>query len=394
MQEKNKFKSNFKILMVANTSWYLFNFRSELISNLLHNGYDVSLAAKEDKYSDELKKKTFNLEKWYIDRASLNPINELFSIISLIKIYKKISPELAHNFTIKASIYGTLAAIFSNTNIVVNSITGLGPLFSSNKLEIKIIRFLLIPFMSIIFNNKKTYFIFQNKNDYKNFLYYRLTNPKQSTIIEGSGVNTEFFDPKKYNSKANNNFSYLKKMKFYKILFPSRIIKEKGFFELIKAVEILNKENFKVKLVVAGKVDQGNRSALTNEEFKNLKLNKEIIFLNHVKDMRSLYHSVDCVVLPSWREGLSKALLEASAMGKPIITTDVPGCKDVIQNGVNGLLVPLRDPEAIKNAIILLNEKPGLAIKLGKVAREIAIEKFQTKKVNQLTVNFYEMIYN
>ena len=177
--------------------------------------------------------------------------------------------------------------------------------------------------------------------------------------------------------------------KFLKILFPSRLIREKGIFELIKACNILWKK-IPIKLFIAGKLDKGNRSCLTEKDIKKLKKQKNIYLIGHVEDMRSIYKSVDIVVLPSWREGLSKALLEAASMEKAIITTNVPGCREIIDHMKSGLLVKKNNPLQIKNSILKLYNEKDLIKTFGKAARIKVKKEFEIKKINNMTITLYE----
>ena len=165
-----------------------------------------------------------------------------------------------------------------------------------------------------------------------------------------------------------------------------------GITEVLDSCKRLWEEGFKFNLLIAGNVDSGNRSSLTTNELRELQSKSHIKFLGHVDDMRTIYETSDLVVLPSWREGLSRALIEAAAMERPIITTDVPGCRDVVEHGCTGLLVPLRDHQSLTLAIRLLIQNPDLAFKFGKAAREKVLNEFQVSLVNERTLEQYERL--
>ena len=174
-------------------------------------------------------------------------------------------------------------------------------------------------------------------------------------------------------------------------MFPSRLIREKGTVELLHACRRLWSDGIGLELLVAGALDSGNRSALSESELDELHADPRIRCLGHVDDMSALYAASDIVVLPSWREGLSRALIEAAAMERPIITTDVPGCRDVVDHGVSGLLVPLRDSRAIELAVRLLIENPDLARRFAKAARQKVVAEFQVSLVNQSTLQYSQL---
>ncbi len=369
------------LVFIANTSWYLYNFRRELLLKLKKKGFQIYLISPEDKYSKNLKQLGFHIINWNLNRRSINVFNELLSIRDLTKKIKRIKPLLIHNFTIKGSIYGSIAAFISKNNIVINSITGLGHLFLSNTISIKIIRILLLPILKIIFYVSGSTFIFQNKDDRDLFINLGITSIKNSYLVKGSGVNTSYFKPKK-----------IKKKKEYIILFPSRILKEKGFYELEMACNSLWFKGYKFLLYIVGDIDLGNRSSLSKKELIRLKHNKNIRFTGHVNNIKKFYQIADIVILPSWREGLSRTILEASSMSKAIITTNVPGCRDIIKHNYNGLVVKAKDYKALEKNIIFLLKNKKIANKFGEYARKNVIKKFEVNKINNETLIIYERL--
>ena len=375
---KNTNKS--KIILVSNTSWYIYNFRLKLLFLIKRNNYDLFLICPKDEYTGKLEKLGFKIYNWDLNRRSINPLSELISIYKLVRIYKLIKPQIVHHFTIKACIYGSISAFICNTKVIVNSFTGLGHFFISNNLIIKLIRKISRIFIRLIFSKINTKLILQNNSDRKKLLELKITTKNKSIVIPGSGIDLDYFYPQEKVFDSNQ----------IKLLFPSRLIKEKGILELISACILLEEEKIPIKLYIAGKLDEGNRSALSKKEITVLKGIKNICLLGHIKDMRSLYRRIDIVVLPSWREGLSKALLEAAAMGKAIITTNVPGCKEIVKHMETGLLVNINDPIQIKESIIKIYKNPGLINKFGRAARLRVKKKFEVNKINNMTIREYK----
>ena len=372
------------VLLLSNTSWYLYNFKKDLIYDLIKNGYQICLVAPYDKHSDYFEKKGINIIDWHLNRKSLNPLSALKSILHLIFIYAKIKPDLVHHFTIKSIVYGTISARILNIKTVINAFTGLGPVYLMNKKYLALLRWFILGLYKSVLSEKRCITIVQNKADLNELEILSNKKITKSILIPGSGVDTDFFNLKGVREK----FSFPPK-----ILFPARLIQEKGFNELLEACKILWKENNLFELIFAGKVDFGNNSCIDEIELKKLDSNKNITFLGHLNDMREIYESADIVVLPSWREGLSKSLIEASSMQCAIITTDVPGCRDVITDNKNGLLVPLKDVRALKLALENLLNNPKLALKFGVEARKNVIEKFKLSRINKLTLNVYRDIF-
>ncbi len=374
-----------KIVFIANTCWYIYNFRNKLLKDIIKSNYEVFIIAPEDRYSQKLKEFGCKVFDWHLNRSSINPILEIYSILNLIVHLKKNNPDLVHNFTLKSCLYGTIAAKFSGVKNIVNSVTGLGHLFINNSILMRLIRLFLKPIYRFVFNSKGTKIIFQNIDDQRYFLKLGvLKDIKNSFVIKGSGVDCQFFKP--FDS-TNSRFK-----KPFKILFPSRLILEKGIKEVLEAHNSLLKKGVNIQLLIAGEIDKGNRSAINREYKKYMLSQKNIKILGHKEDLRKVYSESDIVLLPSWREGLSRSLLEAASMSKPIITTNTPGCKDIIDHGLNGLLVPIKDPKAIELAIIFLKRNNKIAKKFGQKVRLKVVEKFDVKLINKQTFDVYKKL--
>lgn len=374
-----------KVILLSNTSWYLYNFKLKLIKNLIEEGYQVILVAPLDKYT-----KLFDNEicfiNWPISRKSLNPFKEIFSIYHLIRIYKSIKPDYSHHFTIKACIYGSIAAKLNSVKYILNAHTGLSSiLITLQRIHLLPLKLFLDSMIRVFILDENSVNIFQNEDDLDQFNKLKGKKINNSLIIPGSGVDTKFFKLSK---------SRVVSQKKKSILFPARLIKEKGLKELITACNLLWEEGYYFQLNLAGLIDYQNNSCFTKNEINNFRRNKNITFLGHIENMRVIYEESDIVVLPSWREGLSKSLIEAASMECPIITTNVPGCRDVIDHGINGIIVPVRNIHALKLAIQFLFLNPKLSLKFGKNARRKIIKEFNVSKINKMTLKVYKDFLN
>ena len=384
---KNKNKKNKKVLIVANCTWYLYNFRRELLNDLNDIGYNLILLSPFDEYYLKISKFFIKQENLFLVRGSENPFIELISLLNIFLAYLKYKPDLVHHFTIKPCIYGGTIARLLGVKNIINHITGLGPSFYSSRKKINFLNSLLKPIYKYAFSNHEnnTLNIFHNNSDKNTFIDKGITSEKLSITIGGSGVDENHFKRKSL-QKINKDIN---------ILFPARIIKEKGVIELIKACQELWKEKFKFKLNIAGEIDKQNKSHINNSTYKNLIKNPNIIFLGKSNDMAEIYKKMDIVVLPSWREGLSKSLLEAASMSLPIITTNVPGCNDIIKHEYSGILVESRNEKELKIAIKKYLVNPNLAINYGKIARKTITKRFTIKKINsQIIKIYYELLNN
>jgi glycosyltransferase involved in cell wall biosynthesis len=373
-----------KVLLVANTSWYLYNFRLPLLRDLRAAGYHVAAVAPADAYTERLEAEGIPVHRWLVSRRSINPFLELRAFLDLLRIYQREQPDLVHHFTIKACLYGTLAAKLAPVYRVINAITGLGHIFLGERLRTRLLRRTLKPLYRAVFTARRARVVFQNADDQEQLIKLGLAESSRTRLIPSSGVDIQHFQP-----QADSAGRFHPTLQ---LLFPSRLIGEKGVQELLEACRLLWADGIPLQLLVAGDLDAGNRSSLSAAELSALRAEPRLRCLGHVDDMRALYAASDIVVLPSWREGLSRALIEAAAMERPIITTDVPGCRDVVDHGRSGLLVPLRHGPAIALAIRLLLENPDLARRLGQEARRKVVNEFRVSLVNEHTLQQYAQL--
>jgi len=374
-----------KACLVANTSWYIYNFRLPLLQDLKENGFDVVVMAPRDKFTERLESLGFNLVEWKLIRKSINPFAEISAIIELARLYRSCNCDIYHHFTIKACIYGTIAAKLTKRYRVVNSITGLGHLFVSNKKRTRALRGAISPLYKKVLSAKRAVNIFQNKDDADLMIRDGMTRGEQAKLIYGSGVDVNYFSA----AAGREKLSEIKEGGEIVILFPSRVIKEKGIQEVVEAMHMLEEAEFCFKLRIAGDIDSGNRSSLSRDCLELLAKNDRIELMGHCDNMREVYADAHIVLLPSWREGLSRTLIEAAAMEKPIITSDVPGCRDVVEHGKNGLLIKMGCSHSISMAILLMARNGAWADGLGRNARTRVISEFEVSLVNKRTIDEY-----
>ncbi len=373
-----------KVALIANSSWYLYNFRLAFMEALRTHGYDVVLIAPEDSYSEKLRQLGYRFRPLPLDRKGMNPFGDLVSLITLARWYRVERPEIAHHYTVKCILYGSIAAALSKVPSVVNSVTGLGHLFLSNSLLVKALRFFLVRVYRILARRHGVHFLFQNPDDLAAFTRLGIVIPGKFTLVRGSGIDVERFRP------ASNSGSGAT----VRILFGSRLLKEKGLHELRRAGLLLQKKKLPFELIFAGDIDEGNPSSLTFAELSEWQREGWMRWLGHVDEMQELLRSVHIAVLPSWREGLPRSLLEAAACGLAIVATDVPGCREVVEHERTGLLVPVRDPEALAAALERLVRDPALRARLGASARARAEAEFGDQEVFRKTTDIYKALFN
>ncbi|MCX5943946.1 MAG: glycosyltransferase family 4 protein [Cyanobacteria bacterium] len=376
-----------RILLVANTSWYLYNFRLHLLGELRNSGLEVALVAPHDAYTPLLQAHGFTVHNWLVARSSINPIAEAHALNDLRRIYQREAPDLVHHFTIKACLYGTIAAKLANIPHVINAVTGLGHVFLGRRKRTRALRLALLPLYRAVFSARRSTVVFQNADDLEHLFNLGITDGHRSYLIRSSGVDIDHFSPEAASIPRQPSFHQP-----VRLLFPSRLIHEKGVRELLSACRALWSQGVDLELLVAGSLDEGNRSSLSPAELEEIRSEARVRCLGHVNEMRAVYASVDLVVLPSYREGLSRALIEAAAMELPIITTDVPGCRDVVDHGISGLLVPAGDADSLRLSIQLLLNNPDLAFRFGLAARQKVLLEFQVSLVNERTLLQYHRL--
>jgi len=365
-----------KVIFVSNASWNLYNFREGFMKALKRAGHRVYFCAPFDGCSDKLKEKGYDFIRISLERKGTNFFNDLTLMVRLFSIYRKIKPDIVFHYTIKPNIYGSIAAKFSGTKCV-NTVTGLGYIFIQKNIYIFPVRILY--WLACTFAEKT---IFHNKEDLKVFLDKGLIDIKKSCVVNGSGVNTEFFAPGTSNPAYPGNG--------FKFLFIGRLLRDKGIFELIEAIRLVKKEFSSASLLLLGKSDDSNPAAVSGIKIKEWSETGLIKYFEETQDVRPFIKECDCVVLPSYREGLPRTLLEALSMEKPIIATAVPGCREIIKDGINGFSIPAKNPfalaEAMKKMIMSTEEKRK---EMGRAGRQQVVKDFNEKEV----IESYQQIF-
>ncbi len=355
-----------KIVIVYNTSHYIYAFKLNLIKELQHNGYSVIAIAPYDQYSKKFKEINVEYHEVKMDNKGSNPVKDFFVVTQLVSIYRKVKPDIILNFTIKPNLYSTIAATLLKIP-VINNITGLGTVFINGGLALKIVKILY----KVAFLFPKRVF-FQNKDDMELFLAHKLVSEDKIALLPGSGVDLEKYKPM---PKEKN----LDKIVF---LLIGRMIKDKGVLEFIEAAKILKEKYLNVEFQLLGGVGIVNISAITSDELQKYENDGVIKYLGETEDIRSYIANSDIIVLPSYREGMPRTLLEASAMAKPVVGTNVPGCKDAVADCVNGYLCEVKNIEDLASKIeMMVNLSEAERVAMGQAGREKMEKEFDEKIV-------------
>ena len=373
-------KRSGKVVLFANTDWYLYNFRRSLALALQSSGFDVLLISPPGPYGEKLRALGLRWEPLPMDRRSLNPLRELLLLNHLLRLFRRERPVLVHGFTIKCAVYGSLAARLAGVPARVNAVAGMGYVFTSDAPKARLLRPLLRLLMRASLDGAKARLILQNPDDVALFRRAALVRSDRIRLIRGSGVDCLRFQT---HGLARDPSAPLR------VLLAARLLWDKGIAEYIGAARILHAEGRAIQFLLAGDPDPGNPAAVPEATVSGWVDEGVVEWLGHMDDMPALLASVNMVVLPSYREGLPKALVEAAACSLPLVTTDAPGCREVVTEGVDGLLVPVRDATALARAIALLQDDPSLAQRLGTAARAKALAEFDERVINAATLNVY-----
>ena len=379
-----------KIALLAPSDAYLYNFRGALAAALDAAGHDVLLISPPGPYGDEFLAKGFRWLAAPMDRSSLNPLKELWLIVWLYRLFRRERVDLVHGFVMKGALYGALAGRMAGVPARVSSITGLGYLFLSEDRTARVLRSLVRLLCRLAFSGAGSKVILQNRDDLALFRDQGLALPDNLVLVPGSGVACDRFAPAAPASEpvaAGGPVSH--DSTGFRVLLPARLLFHKGIAEYVEAARILREQGRSVTFLLAGESDSTNPSTIPESTVQAWVRSGLIEWLGYVQDMPALLHTVNVVVLPSYREGLPKALVEGAACALPLIATDVPGCREVVTDGVEGLLVPPKDPQALAEAILRLLDDPELCAEMGKRARMKALAEFEEGIVISRTFAVY-----
>ncbi|MTI29493.1 glycosyltransferase family 1 protein [Cytophagales bacterium RKSG123] len=352
-----------RVAIVLNTSWNIYNFRKGLVKALMQKGFEVFAIAPEDQFSHKLVELGCQYEKVTMDSRGANPVKDFGLTLELFQIYKRIKPDIILHFTIKPNIYGTLAARVLNIP-VINNVCGLGTVFLNENLVSKI-AFTMYKFT---FRFPKKVF-FQNSQDQQLFIDRSLVNSVQTEVIPGSGIRLDQFTPNVGKENVTDNI--------FTFLLISRLLIDKGIIEYVKAVEELRNMGIQAKFQILGAIDTEHKRGISQEKVKSWVDNNIIEYLGTTEDVRPYIQNADCVVLPSYREGTPRTLLEAASSAKPIVATDVAGCNNVVEDNFNGLLCKVQDHTDLAKKMEMMFSLPQEArIKMGKNGRKKMEKEF------------------
>lgn len=370
-----------KIIIIGTVASSFYGFRADLIRTLLKKGHQVYAFTSE--YSAEDLKKIEKLGAtpitYTLNRGGLNPLADIIATYQLSKKIKEINPDLVFSYFSKPVIFGTFAAKLAKVPRVIGMLEGLGYTFTEQpeglSKKTQLIKKIQV-FLYKIALPQLDQIIFLNPDDPKDLLEKYAINVKNVEVLGGIGLNLDHY---KYSENFNSNISFI---------FIARLLAEKGIHDYIKAAKIVKEKYPLVKFTILGAIDKEALGSLKEEELESLVKTNIIEYPGHVINVSEWIENSSVFVLPSYyREGVPRSTQEAMAIGRAVITTDVPGCRETVVDGINGFLVPKWNPEALAEKMIYFIEHPEQVRLMGDESYKIAVEKFDAEKVNQRLVN-------
>lgn len=367
-----------RLLFVINQTEFFLSHRLPLALAAQRQGYEVHIATPSSPGVTVIRENDLPHHDVSFSRQGMHPFREFATLGNLFRLYRSLRPDIVHHVTIKPVIYGGLVARLMGVPAVVSAVSGLGYVFIARGLRATLLRSAVGGAYRLALAHRNSRVIFQNRDDLTLFVQKRLTDTEKCVIIKGSGVQLDRFvaTPESPNRPV--------------VMFASRLLKDKGVYEFFHAAEQLHRSGVRARFVLVGDIDSGNPASVTTETIRRWCDENIIEWWGRRDDMPHVLAQAHVVCLPSYREGLPKILIETAACCRPIVATDVPGCREIVRDGENGLLIPARDAEALGVAIKRLIEDHALRRRMGERGRKIAEKEFGLERVIAKTLAVYQ----
>ena len=370
-----------RILIVVNVDWFFLSHRLPVARAAMDRGYEVFVATADTGVRKKIEEYGIQFVEAPFLEKSHSFLSELYMIIKLGRLYKRIEPDLVHHVTIRPVLYGSIASRLYRVPAVVNALSGLGYVFINQGIKNRALRAVVSRLLKIGFSHPNQLLILQNDDDRQKFIRRGLVRPEQIRIIRGSGVDSEQFYPQNDQKREE-----------LQVAFVGRLLWDKGIGEFVDAASKLIERGVKAKFHIYGSQYKNNPESVPDDVLDKWKSDGLVTFHGHREKIEEQLSQIDIVCLPSYREGLPKALLEAASAGLPIVTTDTPGCREVVDDGVNGFLVPPQNTTLLAERLIELIENPDLRSQFGKAGREKVLNEFTVDKVVEETMSIYRSL--
>ena len=371
-------QQNRHLVYVITEDWFFASHFLDRSLAALSCGYRVTVVTRSRETAKQLETLGLSFRNIEFARRGLNPLKEILTILQLRKIFRQLKPDIIHNIALKPVVLGSIAAQFARVQNVVNALVGMGYVFTSTEKQARLLRPFVNSLIRYVLNHQNTKVIIENNDDLNNLVAGKFVKRESIARIKGAGVDLE-------------KFSYQQQPPApIKVIMVSRMLRDKGVEEFVQAARLINETKSEVQFLLVGEADQGNPTSISRKQLENWNQDGSVNWLGARTDVAELLTSCHIACLPSYREGLPKSLIEAAAAGRPIVTTDVPGCREVVTEGVNGFLVPPQDPKSLAIAIDKLIANPILREKMGMTNRLKAELEFANAIIIHQTQTVYD----
>ena len=373
-----------KIIINLTEDWFFVSHFLGRALDAKKAGYDVYISCKEKKSRKYIEGKGIKFFSLPLDRRGINPIYEFYILLKYFYVFNKVKPDIVHNVGPKPIIYGSIIAKLLKIKSVINAPIGMGFVFTSSSIKAKLLKRVLLFLFGITLNqhhgkNKKNRVIFENSDDMNYFIKAKIVRFNEAILIRGAGIEID----EKLIKKQKEN-------KIIKVALVARMLKDKGIYEFVEAAKILKSKKIKCRFLLIGDIDKKNPTSLKKSILEEWNDQKIIEWLGWVENVKDILLETDILCLPSYREGLPKSLLEGAAIGLPLVTCNTVGCREVVLDGINGYLVPIKESKKLALAILKLIENRELRVSMGKESLRIAKSKFSSEIINYQTISIYD----
>ena len=370
-----------KLFIVVNQDWFFLSHRLPIGVAAKEDGYDVTIISEDTGVSNKIRETGLKTIDLPINKAGTDIKDEIKTFFFLYKLFRREKPDIVHLVGLKTMLWGSLACRLAGVKAMVSAVCGLGVLFDEEHAHSFMTRSIL-KVLRVTHNKKRLAVIFQNNDDKAIFLNAKIMKEEQCAFTNGSGINLQNYD---YTPEPNDGP--------IKVIFTARMVEDKGTMILIDAAKQLETEyRGKVQFLLCGGLDT-NPNGITKEMLESRCDSEYIQWLGHRKDVLELLKQSHIMAFPSWyREGLPKSVIEAEAIGRPVVTTDSVGCRDTVIDGKNGYMIPIKDSDALAMALKKLIDNPDLRQTMGKNAREFAVSRFDIKDVVNVHLDVYNIL--
>lgn len=369
-----------KLLFFVTEDWYFCSHRLPLAVAAKNAGYEVVVVTRVKEHGETIRKAGLRLIHLDLSRRGMNPLKEIATLLELRRIYRNENPDVLHHVALKPVLYGSFIAWIVGCKKMINAMAGMGFLFVSSRKKARLLRPFVVWAFRLLLNRPGNYLIVQNPYDAGYFKQCNLIDPEKITMIRGAGVDIHHFVPVPETPGKPV------------VMLASRLLWDKGVREFVEAAFLLRRQGVCARFVLVGDGDPENPANIPSSQIQEWQHTEDIELWGHRNDMAEVISQAHVVCLPSYREGLPKVLLEAASCAKPIVTTDVPGCREIVRHGKNGLLVPARNPVALAEAIKALLDEPEKRCCMGEAGRQIVEQEFAQEVIVAQTLELYNKI--